>query len=110
MRLSISSLAVIRRAGPDGLPRYLTQWNAGWNAFNLVGGHRHDGESHRACLVRELAEELGLSPGPDDPDAAAAPGHGAPRCRVAVRPAGRLEYEGFSRSAGERTRYEIELF
>src|SRR5262245_5104151 len=100
MRLSVSSLAVIRRTGPDGLVCYLTQWNAGWDAFNFVGGHKHDDESHRACLVRELAEELGLYPAAADPDSAAAPpGNGAPHCRVAAEPLGRLEYESFSRSA-----------
>ncbi len=110
MRTSTASLAVIRRPGADGSPSYLAQWNEKWKAFNLVGGHKRDSESHRACLVRELAEELGIVPGPDDPDAAAAGQQPGPLCHIAREPLGRLEYEGYSQSAGERSFYRIELF
>src|SRR5262245_27230315 len=80
MRISTASLAVIPQSGSDGMLRYLAQWNDKWKAFNLVGGHKRGSESHRACLVRELFEELGIGPGPNDPDAAARSG---PLCRVA---------------------------
>ncbi len=109
MRTSTASLAVIRRPGPDGMPRYLAQWNDGWQAFSLVGGHKYPTESFRACLVRELFEELGVLPEPGDPDAVVIPQSG-PRCRVAGEPVGRLAYEAFSQSAGERTFYQIELY
>src|SRR4051812_5138231 len=91
-RISVASLAVIRRSGPDGLPRYLTQYNAKWQAFSAIGGHKRDNESHRACMVREIAEELGVFPYLDDPDALAASTvvqpEDAPRCRVAMVPLG----------------------
>jgi NUDIX domain len=113
-RTSISSLAVIRQTGSDGLPRYLAQWNPKWQAFNWVGGHKNDDESYRACLVREIAEELGVFPHPDDPDAVAAMApagrNEVPRCRVDFRPLGVLEYEAFSRSANATTKYAIALF
>ncbi len=109
MRTSTASLAVIRQPGPDGMPRYLAQWNERWQAFNLVGGHKHENESFRACLVRELSEELGILPEPGDPDGAGLPENG-PRGRVAREPIGRLEYEAFSQSAHERTSYRLELF
>jgi 8-oxo-dGTP pyrophosphatase MutT (NUDIX family) len=109
MRTSIASLAVIRLPGSDGLPLYLAQWNDCWQALNLVGGHRHENESHRACMVRELFEELGVLAAADDPDAGGLPANG-PRCQLAGAPLGRLEYEAFSQSAGERSFYQIELY
>jgi 8-oxo-dGTP pyrophosphatase MutT (NUDIX family) len=109
MRTSTASLAVIRRPSTDGLPLYLAQWNDCWQAFHFVGGHKDDDESHRACLVRELFEELGVLPQPDDPDAGGLPQTG-PRCHVGAAPLGRLEYEAFSRSAGERSFYQVELY
>jgi 8-oxo-dGTP pyrophosphatase MutT (NUDIX family) len=107
MRRSTASLAVIRRPGPDGRPLYLAQWNEKWKSFNLVGGHKKENESFRACLVRELFEELGIVPEPGDPDGLAGPG---PTCLVGKAPLGRLDYEAFSQSAGERSSYCIELF
>ena len=111
-RVSIASLAVIRRIDSGGAVRYLAQWNPKWEAFSSVGGHKREGESHRACLVREVAEELGVFPHPDDPDAAAAPpapeGE-VPRCVVGAWSLGSLEYEAFSQSAKEMTRYRIAL-
>src|SRR5437879_3222549 len=113
MCMSVASLAVVSRF-ESGRSLYLARWNNAWNAFNLPGGHKHDGETHRACLVRELAEpdELHLPPPPDDP--AAAPIEGVDSTRVWVRvdaePLGRLDYDAFSQSRSERTNYVIELF
>ncbi len=76
--------------------RWLSNWNEGWNALNLVGGHKRDGESFRDCCAREVAEELGLAPGVD--------------FRVAALPEGRLEYVAESRRAGETTAYTQEVF
>src|SRR4051794_32210010 len=108
MRSSVASLAVVSRF-ESGQALYLARWNGGWQAFNLPGGHKRDGETHRACLVRELAEpdELHLPPPPDDPDAAAAPSVAdVDPARVFVRvdaePLGRMVYEAFSQSKSER--------
>ena len=111
-RTSIASLAVIRQIDSAGVVRYLAQWNPKWQAYNSVGGHKRDSESFRACLVREVAEELGVFPPADDLDAAAmpAPEGKVPRCRVGALPLGMLEYEAFSRSANVLTRYAIALF
>ncbi len=116
MHTSVASLAVISRF-ESGRPFYLARWSNTWNAFSMLGGHKRDGETHRACLVRELAEpdELHLPPPPDDPDAtAAAPVENVDPAhifvRVAAEPLGRLVYEAFSRSTGEPTNYIIELF
>lgn len=116
MRKSVASLAVIARF-ERGQSFYLTHWNTGWNAFSLPGGHLHDDESHRACLVRELSEtdELRLPPPPDDPDhAAAAPIDNLDarlvHAHVAAEPLGRMVYEAFSQSKKEPTRYTIDLF
>jgi 8-oxo-dGTP pyrophosphatase MutT (NUDIX family) len=95
MRESVAALALIRHIS-DGQPVLLTQWNKGWQALNLVGGHRRAGESFQECLCRELAEELGLQAGTD--------------YSVGDRPAAHVEYVAFSRSAGEQTAYTIELF
>ena len=94
MRESVSALALIRRDGPAGI-EWLVQWNETWAAFNLVGGHRENGETFRECLVRELAEELGVSPG---------------EYRVADASAAHLEYEAWSWSRRETTKYTMELF
>jgi 8-oxo-dGTP pyrophosphatase MutT (NUDIX family) len=94
MRKSQAALALICRQGPAGT-EYLVQWNAKWQALHLVGGHRRPDESFRDCLVRELAEEIGLAPGDG---------------RVAERPFAHMEYRAFSRSAGVETLYVIELF
>jgi 8-oxo-dGTP pyrophosphatase MutT (NUDIX family) len=95
MRESQAALALIRRPGRDG-PEFLVRWNDKWQALHLVGGHRHPGESFRACLCRELAEELGPAPGGDG--------------RAADQPFAHLEYRAFSVSAQEETAYVLELF
>jgi 8-oxo-dGTP pyrophosphatase MutT (NUDIX family) len=61
-----------------------------------VGGHKHDHESFRQCLIREAGEELGLTLGRD--------------YRLDEQPLAHLEYTAFSRSAQVETDYTIELF
>ncbi len=95
MRRSEGALALIRRQR-DGRSEYLVQWNEKWGAYSFVGGHRRPDETFRACLQRELAEELHLQPGTgyDLPD----------------RPPWHLEYTAYSESAGVETAYVMELF
>lgn len=95
MRESVAALALIRRTS-GGETEYLTQWNNGWQALNFVGGHRRAEETFRACLCRELEEELGLRDGVD--------------CQVEEHPLAHLEYTAFSRSAQEESLYVVELF
>lgn len=97
MRISRASLALIRRVGPVGATEYLTRWNDRWQAFSLIGGHVEAGESYRDCCIREVAEELDLTPEVD--------------FRVASQPIGdRCQYTELSKSAGVPTEYQIELF
>ena len=78
-----------------GQSEWLLQWNDNWEAFFFVGGHKHDDESFRKCVIREVEEELGLSPA---------------EFTVEPQPTHRLEYRAVSRSAGELTDYVMELF
>lgn len=95
MRQSIAAIALIRReAGSQTL--WLAQWNESWKSFSFVGGHKHNDESFRECLIREIAEELGL--------------HEGQEVLVASAPLEHLEYTDVSRRAGEQTEYVIELF
>ncbi|MCP4425775.1 MAG: NUDIX domain-containing protein [Chloroflexi bacterium] len=52
-------------AGPKQNQRYLLQWNANWNMFNLIGGKldndKGDGNSFQRAIRREVEEELGLT-------------------------------------------------
>jgi 8-oxo-dGTP pyrophosphatase MutT (NUDIX family) len=93
-RASVGAAALVRRIGPAGR-EWLAQWNPKWGSFHLVGGHKRDSESFRDCCRREVMEELELS------DA---------EFRVAEVPFAHLEYEAYSRSAGEMTDYVLELF
>jgi len=93
-RSSEGGLAMIRRT-VDGHTQWLAQWNEGWQALFLVGGHREGDESFRDCVVREVQEELDLKP--DDFSVAADPAH-------------RLTYQAFSQSASCQTTYLHELF
>jgi 8-oxo-dGTP pyrophosphatase MutT (NUDIX family) len=95
MRRSPAGLALIRRE-VSGQTVYLVQWNANWQRYSLVGGHKRDDETFRDCLIRELAEELGLRV---DADPA-----------VSDQPVVRAEYTCWSESARQETHYEIELF
>jgi ADP-ribose pyrophosphatase YjhB (NUDIX family) len=94
MRRSEGSLALVRQTD-SGRSSLLAQWNPRWEALNLVGGHRHAGESFRDCLLRELAEELNLS---------------AADFTVAEAPLARLEYVAWSDAANAETAYVLEVF
>jgi ryanodine receptor 2 len=94
MRQSAAALALIEQ--PGNPPRWLVQWNERWQAYSLVGGHRHDGESFADCVRRETAEELRLAEGS--------------QFRVGPYPAARLNYRDYSHSAHEETEYRFELF
>src|SRR5262249_52840296 len=64
MRRSEAAVALIRRE-QDGRNLWLAQWNPKWRRYHFVSGHRRPDETFRACLVREIAEELRLREGPD---------------------------------------------
>ncbi len=95
MRKSIAAIALIHRDA-NSQTLWLAQWNDGWKAYNFVGGHKHDDESFRECIIREISEELGLPEGQD--------------VLVASAPLKRLEYTDVSRRNGQQTEYVIELF
>jgi 8-oxo-dGTP pyrophosphatase MutT (NUDIX family) len=95
VRRSESAVAVIRRE-QDGQILWLTQWNPKWGAYHFVSGHRRPEESFRECLVREIAEELGLHEGTDY------------RVESGHRPP--VEFPAVSRSAGVETWYVMQLF
>jgi 8-oxo-dGTP pyrophosphatase MutT (NUDIX family) len=96
MRISEAGLALFHRQGPAGT-EYLTQWSDAWQSYSLIGGHVEPGESFRACCVREIAEELELTPDVD--------------FRVAADPLRPLcEYTAMSKAAGVETRYRVELY
>ena len=96
MRTSVGAFALIRRRGAGGADEWLTNWNDGWKALNLVGGHKDEGESFRDCCAREVAEELGLVAGAD--------------FRVAPEREVRLDYVADSLRTGEKTAYTLEVF
>jgi len=94
LRRSEGGIALIQRT-LAGKREWLAQWNENWQAFFFIGGHRHEKETFRECVIREIEEELGLS---------------AQECPVANLPAHHLEYRAVSRSANELTNYMMELF
>jgi 8-oxo-dGTP pyrophosphatase MutT (NUDIX family) len=94
-RESISAFAIICRQD-QGRTVFLTQWNLHWRALNLVGGKKRPEESFQQCVVREIQEELRLSPGEDF-------------TLVDQRPL-RMEFEAFSDGAWELTAYTMEVF
>ncbi len=95
MRQSNASIALIRRG--QGLEtRWLAQWNRSWRCYNFVGGHKHDDESFRQCVIREVNEELEIAEGSD--------------FAVAEHPLARLDYTAWSDGAGQETHYVMELF
>ena len=96
MRVSIAGLACIRRVGLAG-PEYLTQWSERWGMYSLVGGHVEEGETFRACCVREVEEELELTPGV-----------GFAVAERPLRP--EVEYVAMSGGSKVETRYRVELF
>jgi len=97
MRTSEAGLALFKRLKEGGAVEYLTQWNENWQMFSLIGGHVEAGESFHQCCVREVAEELELTPEVDfslgsDP----------------LLP--QREYTAMSKPAGVETRYRVELY
>jgi 8-oxo-dGTP pyrophosphatase MutT (NUDIX family) len=94
-RCSLGAAAVIC-CRDSGQLRWLARWNKNWRCYYLVGGHKHEDETFRQCLAREISEELDLAEGDDY-------GMGATPCQ-------RLEYDAWSESAKRETHYEIELF
>ena len=97
MRVSEAGLALITRPRVGQGLEYLTQWNDRWGMFSLIGGRIEAGETFRQCCEREVAEELGLTPGTDF--AVAAEPVRSPR-----------EYTAVSGSAGVETRYCVGLY
>jgi 8-oxo-dGTP pyrophosphatase MutT (NUDIX family) len=95
MRQSEAAVAVIRRVR-DGQTFWLARWNDKWSAFHFVSGHRRPDETFRECLVREIAEELGLSEGAD--------------YQVSAEPPIHWEFVDFSQSTQTQTCYNMELF
>lgn len=95
MRTSISALALISR-WKESKRQWLVQWHETWKAFNLVGGHREEGETFRDCCVREVNEELGLVEGTG--------------FHVESTPRIHLEFEAYSWGRHELTAYTMELF
>jgi ADP-ribose pyrophosphatase YjhB (NUDIX family) len=94
MRVSEAALAWIQHLGPTG-PELLVQWSESWQMFSLIGGHRETGETFRDCCIREIAEELELTPD---------------QYTVAPQPLRRVEYVAYSHSQQRETCYQIELF
>ena len=94
-RRSVAAVALIRRP-EQGQTLYLAQWNANWAAFHLVGGHKRPEESFRACLIREVGEELGLEEGTG--------------FVASDQPLACLEFDALSVSAGQLTAYTMEVF
>jgi ADP-ribose pyrophosphatase YjhB (NUDIX family) len=96
MRRSRAALAVVCRKDADGRPRWLAQWNSGWKRYHFVGGHKRRTESFRDCLIREAADELGLTEGSD--------------FTVDEQPLRREAYIARSERYQQDTQYDIELF
>jgi 8-oxo-dGTP pyrophosphatase MutT (NUDIX family) len=95
MRQSLAAVALIHRE-EKGERQWLAQWNRKWGAYHFVGGHKRPAETFRECLVREIAEELGLREGADYEVSSAPPIH--------------LEFADFSESTQTQTCYIMELF
>lgn len=95
MRESLGGCALIT-GERDGQRVYLANWNEKWNAWSWVGGHKHDDESFRECVIREVHEELGLDPATD--------------YTVAEREHKRLDNVAMSASAGAVTNYVLVWF
>lgn len=95
MRRTSAAFAWIDHLSTSGM-LYLCQWNRKWQAFNLIGGHQEPGETARQCVVREIAEELGLA---DSEDIA-----------VAGEPLARIEFTAWSVPLGEWTAYDMTAF
>jgi 8-oxo-dGTP pyrophosphatase MutT (NUDIX family) len=95
MRTSRASLAYICRRW-NNQTQVLTQWSQSWRAFSLIGGHKLPRESYRDCLVREIAEELGLDAQRD--------------YYAAARHVACLEFIAWSQSARLMTAYKLVIY
>lgn len=96
MRTSEAALALFLVPSPPDGDRYLAQWNPRWAAFHFPGGHREPGESFRACVGREVREELDLTEGRD--------------FRIVEPSLRRLEFVAFSEGAGVETAYLLVVY
>lgn len=94
LRVSEGAIAVIGRR-VDNRVEWLVRWNRKWGWYASVGGHREPDETFRACMIREIVEELEI---------------GLDAFTVSDRPLARLEFVDWSVSAGVETAYAHELF
>ncbi len=94
-RRSVAAVALIRRTH-EGRTCYLAQWNPKWMALHFVSGHKRPEETFRECIIREISEELRLTPGTD--------------VFFAGAPGAVLEFAAWSKSAGVETLYEMAVF
>lgn len=94
-RKSSASLAWITRRNRVDAEECLVQWNSGWQAFSLIGGHVESGESYLEACCREIEEELECS---------------RSEFRIAEHQRIHLHFEGMSKSANELTEYDWQLF
>jgi len=95
LRVSLGGMALITNQA-DGQDRWLVRWNRKWECYAFVGGHKHDDESFRECVIREITEELELACEQD--------------FRVSEEPLSHLEFTDWSASAQTETAYTHELF
>ncbi len=95
MRRSRAAGAMFRRRR-NGRTEWLAKWNGAWKRWALVGGHKHDDDTYRDCLVREIDEELGLTAGVD--------------YDLAPVPPRRWRFTARSERAREMTAYSIAAF
>ncbi len=95
MRISDAGIAMISRVNSLGETEFLTQWNQGWNAYSLIGGHVEAGETFRQCCVREIEEELHCT---------------ASDFELAPYPYATLRFHDFSKAAREETDYHWQVF
>jgi len=95
MRRSTAAIALIRR-DQHGQTLWLAQWNARWNAYHFVGGHKRAAETFRDCLLREVAEELDLLH-PSD-------------YRAAPEPCLNVKHSAYSQRTKAETHYVMKLF
>lgn len=95
LRESVASIALICRKW-DGHLWWLARWNRNWDCYNFVGGHKHDDETFRECVIREIGEELGLEEGRD--------------FRVDADPVTHLDYVAWSEKSRSDTHYSMDLF
>jgi tetratricopeptide (TPR) repeat protein len=95
MRTSQAALAFITRVNSSGQTEYLTQWNDGWQAYSLIGGHVEASETFRQCCLREFDEELLCT---------------ASDYELAPYPYATLRFREFSKAAREETDYHWQVF